>query len=235
MNRLARTILRCAAHSFRVGLRLQDFAGAQRPRVLAPILENHRRRLFRDHRGRVLVLPEVMVGITRHGNTKAPQSEQRSRSSPWSRDHLPSPSWRADGMEDGGADIPGRLASDAGISDGRPGQTSLGEYLASAGCSSVSAWCGSRGRDVGGPRRLRGNSALSMALARVSAERRAPAARGRPQIAGADGDGGNSMQGSPNFSDGGCTWNWMLARWRRIRACEDAELRRRDGERPAAA
>src|SRR5438132_1516959 len=46
---------------------------------------------------------------------------------------------------------------------------------------------------------------------------------------------GKSCSGSPNLSsDSGCTWNWILALSRWIRAREYSELRRRHGQRAAA-
>ena len=142
----------------------------------------------------VLVLPEVMVGITEASTTRRPVD---ARTSAAARRPRPSGSLAVPifAVPTGWKIVvpisPAALASEASSSPtAGPGRYSSRTIaLQRAAAPSAAAWRGWRRRRPGGPRRSTDSSARSSAAASGSAERiRHGAARGRPQIAGADRD-----------------------------------------------
>ena len=207
----------------------------------ARIFEDHRRALFGDHRRRC-------IGIARrdrrhHRGIDDAQSGDAVKPQPFvddgqriaGRAHLRG----ADGMKDRGADVAGGFRQrGVVVADRRPRQI----FLRAIPRQRRLLHQPPRDADgVGGDLAVFAGRQIVRRDHRrlVGCGRANPhgAARGRPQVAGADGDRGKAMQGIAE----------LVERQRlhveldvgalagRVRAGEDAELRRRHGQGPAAA
>ena len=207
--------------------------------ALSEVFQDRRRKKFpRSSLSACRCCPKVVVephhrgiGHANSGNPKEPRPLVTTAT-----DRSPSPSWRC--RRGGRSSCQYRRRPSPATHRRRRGGTReifLRLIFFSAFASSAAAWYDGVGGDLAVL--VVGDSSARSGLS--SAGRRDPhgAARGRLQIAGADGDGGKAMQGIAELVErqrldmkldvGAVT--------ARVGAGEDARLRRRHGQRPAAA